>query len=365
MPRRRWLRSTCLLIVVLVVGACGSGGSGASGGANGKEFSGRTLRVATWGGDWGAGVKASTGTLFEQQTGATVEYVLGNPADNMTKLLAAPAGDPPFDVMQVDHLTEATLIQKNLIDKVDHTKLPMKDLFEQAQVTPDYGPAFTLVPVVITWSPAKFKELGLPDPTSFDDLFAPALKGKIAYPGMTVGFAPLILSGLAEAWFGDEGKVEDAMTKLKTAEPRIYGATAEMATWLTNGEVVAAVTHTSQVQVMRNQGFDLGMVYPTVGSHRSMVYWNTVDIIHGTKNQDMALKWLQMNLGCDAQRLFGQRNGVLPTCASVAAEFAKDPKLKTISVTAEDMSAMFQQDPAYILSNRDAWNASWSKVMGS
>jgi ABC-type Fe3+ transport system substrate-binding protein len=303
--------------------------------------------------------------LFEQETGATVEYVLGNPADNLTKLLAAPAGDPPFDVMQVDSLTEATLIEKGLIDKVDHAKLPMNELFAEAAATKDYGPAFTLVPVVITWSPAKFKDLGLPDPTSFDDLLAPALKGKVAYPGMAVGFSPLVLAGLADAWFGDKSKAAEVMTKLKTIEPRIYGATAEMSTWLTNGEVVAAVTHTSQVQTMKNQGFDLGMVYPKAGEHRSMVYWNMPEIIHGTKNQDMALKWMQANLSCDAQRLFGLRNGVLPTCKAVAVEFGQDPKLKTISVTVEDMAAMFQVDPAYILANREAWNASWNQIMGN
>lgn len=363
MRRRGSIGWAGLLMVALVAGACSSGNPGAS--SNGKEFSGRTLRVATWGGDWGDGVKTSSGTLFEQQTGATVEYALGNPADNLTKLLAAPAGDPPFDVMQVDSLTEATLIDKGLIDKVDHTKLPLSDLFTQAEATKEYGPAFTLVPVVIAWLPAKFKELGLPDPTSFDDLFAPALKGKVAYPGMTVGFSPLIIAGLAESWFGDKGKVGEAMAKLKTAEPRIYGATPEMATWLTNGEVYAVVTHTAQVQVMKNQGFALGMVYPKIGSHRSMVYWNMPDTIHGSKNQDMALKWLQTNLSCDAQRLFGLRNGVLPTCKAVATEFGQDPKLKTISVTADDMSAMFQVDPAYILANREAWITTWNQVMGN
>ncbi len=329
------------------------------------SWTGRTLKVASWGGDWGAGAKASSGTLFEAQTGAKVEYSLGNPSDNITKLLAAPAGDPPFDVMQVDSLTELTMIQKGLIDKVDHTKLPLADLFTQAEFTKDYGPAFTLVPVVITWLPAKFKELGLPDPTSFDDLLNPALKGKIAYPGMAVGFSPLIIAGLANAWFGDKAKVGDAMDKLKTAAPRIYAATPELTTWLTNKEVYVAVTHTATVQAMKNQGFDLGMVYPKAGTFKSMVYWNTVEVIHGTKNADMASKWLQINLGCDAQRLFGLRNGVLPTCKAVSAEFATDPKLKTISVTVEEMAAMYQVDPDFINSNREAWNALWNQKMSN
>ena len=64
-------------------------------------------------------------------------------------------------------------------------------------------------------------------------------------------------------------------------------------------------------------------------------------------------------------RLFGLRNGVLPTCRSVSAEFAQDPKLKTISVTVDEMGAMFQIDPAYIVENREAWNALWNKTMST
>ena len=126
-----------------------------------------------------------------------------------------------------------------------------------------------------------------------------------------------------------------------------------------------AVTHTATVQAMKNQGFNLGLVYPKAGTYKSMVYWNSVQIIKGTKNADMALKWLQINLGCEAQRLVALRNGVLPTCKSVSAEFASDPKYSTISITVDQMSAMFQVDPAYINANRDAWIASWNRIMSN
>ena len=363
MRSRRVVSAFAVASILVVTTACSSGGGGASPG--GKPFEGRTLRVATWGGDWGEGVAESAGTLFEEQTGATVEYVLGNPVDNLTKLLAAPEDDPPFDVMQVDSLTEASLVEQGLIEPIEHSALPIDDLFEQAVATEEYGPAFTLVPTVITWSPEKFEELGLSEPTSFDDLFAPELRGRVAYPGMRVGFAPLIISGLANAWFGDDAAVEEAITRLREIEPRIYGATPEMATWLTNGEVYAAVTHTGQVQVMRNQGFDLDMVYPEAGEFRSMVYWNMTDVIRGTKNRDMAEEWVRVNLSCEAQEAFGRRNGVLPTCLSVAQEFGEDPELQTISVTPDDMSEMFQVDPSFILENREAWNDIWNRIMGT
>ena len=79
----------------------------------------------------------------------------------------------------------------------------------------------------------------------------------------------------------------------------------------------------------------------------------------------MALKWVQINLGCDAQRLLALHTGVLPTCKSVSAALAQDAKFKTISVSADQMSAMYQVDPAYINANRAAWNSLWNQTMSN
>jgi putative spermidine/putrescine transport system substrate-binding protein len=328
------------------------------------SFAGRTLRVATWGGDWGNGVKTSAGKLFEEQTGGKIEYVLGNPADNLTKLMAT-RGEPPFDVMQMDNLTEETMIQQNLLEPLDYNKLPVGELFPEAsRVTEKYGPAFTMIPAVITWVPKAYKDQGLADPKGFDDLLDPKLKGRVSYPGMRVGFAPLVISGLAYHWTGDKANVGEAMRKLKTIEPRVYGATPEMATWLTNGEVYAAVTHTAQVMVMRNQGFELGLLYPPVRDKRSMVYWNMTNVIKNTKSKDMAEHFVATVLSREAQDLMGRSNGVLPTHKEVAEQFSKDEKLKGLALSPQDMAQMFQVDSKYILDNREKWNDEWNRIMG-
>ncbi|MBI4492301.1 MAG: extracellular solute-binding protein [Chloroflexi bacterium] len=333
--------------------------------AGAKPFAGRTLRVATWGGDWANGVKTSTAKIFEEQTGATVEYVFGNPADNLTRLLAT-RGEPPFDVMQLDNLTEGIMIDKGLLEPIDHAKLPVNEVFnEAANVTKDYGPAFTIIPGVIGWSPARFKELGVPAPKSFDDLFNPKLKGRVAYPGMRFGSAPLLISGLAWTWTGDKNAVGEAAKKLKQMEPRVFGATPEMATWLTNGEVYAGISHTAQIMVMKSQGFDLDYVYPQMKDKRGWVYWNMTDVIKGTKNKDMAEKWVQINLSGEAQELMGRSNGVLPTHKAVSEKFAKEEKLKVLALTPTDMAQMYQDDAKFINDNRDKWNDEWNRIMGS
>jgi putative spermidine/putrescine transport system substrate-binding protein len=339
--------------------------AGSQAAPSGQAGGGRTLRVSTWGGDWVNGVKTSTSKLFEERTGAKVDYVLGNPTDNLTKLLAS-RGDPPFDVMQMDNLIEDSMIERGLIEPIDRTRLPVGELFpEAADVTREYGPAFTMIPTVIAWVPAKYRELGLAPPTSFDDLFDPKLKGRVAYPSMRVGFAPLIISGLAYGWTGDQSAVEDAMRRLKQIDPRIYGATPEMATWLTNGEVYAAVTHVAQVVVMQNQGFELDFVLPQLRDKRGLIYWNMSNIVKGTKNRDLAEQWITISLGREAQDLMGRSNGVLPTNKAVAEEFSKDEKVRGLAMTPSDMNQMFQVGSRYINENREKWNDSWNRIMGN
>jgi putative spermidine/putrescine transport system substrate-binding protein len=363
-------------LVALLVAACSpsagapAAGSGpaakpATNGGSGQSFAGRTLRVGTWGGDWVNGVKTSTSKLFEEQTGGRIEYVLGNPSDNLTKLLGS-RGDPPIDAMQMDNLIEDTMIERGLLEPLPRAGLPTGELFTEAgEVTREYGPAFTMIPTVIAYMPGKYRELGLNPPTSFDDLFDPRLKGRVAYPSMRVGFAPLIISGLAYAWAGDKAAVEEAMRRLKQIDPRVYGATPEMATWLTNGEVYAAVTHTAQVMVMKNQGFEIEMVYPQVKDSRSMIYWNMTDVVKGTKNRDMAERWIAISLGREAQDLMGRSNGVLPTNKAVAEEFGRDEKLRGLALTPADMNLMYTVDSRFINENREKWNDAWNRIMGS
>lgn len=77
-----------LIALSVVAAACGGGtGTAASGGGDGasngdtgsadRPFEGRTLRVALWGGSWTEGVRDSVGVRFEEETGATVEYIQG------------------------------------------------------------------------------------------------------------------------------------------------------------------------------------------------------------------------------------------------------------------------------------------------
>lgn len=363
MTTRRYRHSAlaAILALTMLLAACGSGSSSTS---SAKKFEGKVFRVATWGGDWGNNTKKAVGDRFEQQTGAKVEYVFGNPADNVTKLLAS-RGKPPFDVIQTDPTTQQQLIDQGMLEKLDRSKFPVfKDLYPEALVTKDYGPAFAIVPTVIAWNVDKWKETGLPEPTSIDDLMNPKLKGRVAFPSIKVGFTTLILAGLANGWSGDQSKVPDAITKLKGGDFKVYGATPEMTTWISNGDVVAAVTHLAQAGVLKNAGGNIKWAFPKAGNKTGMVYWNFIDIVKGTENRELADIWVNLQLGVDGQVDFGKYQFSVPTSTKAAAELKKEEKFAPLAIDPKVMNSMYSVDWKYLLANRDKWVDSWNNILG-
>src|SRR4051812_14062977 len=63
------------------------------------QFDGVTVRIGTFGGKWRDVVDAHVAKEFEKE-GGKIEYVLGQPANNMAKLIAARGQEPPFDILE-------------------------------------------------------------------------------------------------------------------------------------------------------------------------------------------------------------------------------------------------------------------------
>src|SRR5215510_15624293 len=78
---------------------CMVGIAAGAGPASAGQFDGVTVRFGTFGGKWRDIVDSYVAKAFEKE-GGKIEYVLGQPANNMAKLIAARGQEPPFDILE-------------------------------------------------------------------------------------------------------------------------------------------------------------------------------------------------------------------------------------------------------------------------
>jgi ABC-type glycerol-3-phosphate transport system substrate-binding protein len=93
MRMTRLVKHACVLATAGVFAAVAST-------ASAGPLDGQKLTVATWGGPW---LKYHQEAIQPQleALGATVEYVLSSPQDNLAKLIASRGRAAPFDTMEV------------------------------------------------------------------------------------------------------------------------------------------------------------------------------------------------------------------------------------------------------------------------
>src|SRR5271169_1795116 len=92
------------------------------------QFDGVTVRLATFGGIWRDIVEENVGRAFAAE-GGKIEYVLGQPANNMAKLIAARGQEPPFEIYETMDNFLPQLAAGGFLGKIDLAQVPnVRDL---------------------------------------------------------------------------------------------------------------------------------------------------------------------------------------------------------------------------------------------
>ncbi len=212
MSKSRWM--SCLCAAVTLSLGIASGLSQ----AQEQRFDGVTLRVATWGGSWRDRMHELIGSELEKR-GAKVEYVIGNALENFNKLIAARGQKPPFDVMEFQSDLWKPLLDAGFLMPLPYAAIPNAAGHGPQQKDEVTVNTWTLEEGIV-YNATKFKELGIPKPEKYSDLFSEKLKGRVAWPDISYG--PYALVGLATEFGGDELNVDPALKRLKDANLSYY-----------------------------------------------------------------------------------------------------------------------------------------------
>ena len=265
------------------------------------------LVVSIWGGSWRDLVAETVAKKFTQETGVPVEFITGGTIDRLNKEKLA-KGNPESDITFTTSHVGWLYANDGLFEKLDLSKIPnAKNLADEARISPYHLGAWAYV-YTIGYRADLMKDIKF---ESWNDLWKPELKGKIAAPDFDpshIIVVSAILSG------GDAAHWEKGEEKLKALKPNFkafYTNDANSQQLLASGETPVQVVLSMNAYYMIGQGVPITLAIPKEGAVLGV---DTVAIMKGSKKADLAYKFINDALrsgrpGGDRQAEEGQPGG--------------------------------------------------------
>lgn len=222
----------------------GIGGLAAAGAAQGlglrpaaaqRRFDGETLRVQFWAGSEGQTIRSHVVDPFVQKTGAKVVVTEGWTSASIAKIRAEKA-NPSTSVYLMDDIGVVTTGREGLLESVDLSRLPNAVDIQPKFYIEGKGVGFFTYCTGVVYNTNVVKS----PPTSWQELWDPKYRGKIAVP--PAGAGPALHMAIIAAMVngGSQYNMEPAWDALKALKPNVAvmeQSAAVLAELLRTGEV--------------------------------------------------------------------------------------------------------------------------------
>ena len=282
------------------------------------------LVVSTWGGSFRDLIDENIGKEFTKQTGVPVKYVTGGTIDrlNKAKLATTPESDITFTTSHVGWL----YVSGNLFETLDTSKIPnYSHLVERAKISPYHIGSWAYV-YSIGYRPDMLPAGVKLD--SWNDLWNPALKAKIAAPDFDpshlIAVSAMLSGGDAATW-------EKGQEKLKALKPNFkafYTNDANSQQLIATGETPVQVILSMSAYHMASQGVPIKVAMPKEGAVLGV---DSMGIMKGSTKADLAYKFMNIALSPEVQSKIVASKKASPVVdnATVSAEDAALPGVFT------------------------------------
>ena len=336
--------------------------------ASAGDLDGQEIKVCTWGGSWRdvqlESIVKGPGGL--EARGARVEFVTGSPQDNMAKLIAA-RGRPVCDVIEVLDATWDEMVELDfVVDELDFGLIPnAEETLAYLRGKNHTGSWFTQEG--ICYNADKFREHGIPEPTTYKDLIHPKLEGLIQIPDITSGGGLANFSAIVKAAGGDETNVQPGLDLIRAMKVRkFWKRGSEGVTLLENGDIWALISHVGWCM----RGYKAGQTYlkfahPVIDDKHVGV--NKFGFLSIVKNSPMEVRaaahaYINGYLDEETQFQMSSRAGTIPVNVKAQARLAEDPVLAEMAVLdAEGIAKEYRVKYKGI--DITTWNDQWNRAV--
>jgi putative spermidine/putrescine transport system substrate-binding protein len=312
------------------------------------------LTVIVYGGSFEAGWKKAVIEPFEAAnpdikvriaTGLTMETVA---------MMRAQKGDPKIDVVMMDEVGADQANAEGLYAPLDVKAVPnIAKLYPQFRIKGEPYTKFMYVSQVIAYDKKRVKVA----PQSYQDMWKPEYKGKIAVPGIDTTHGTMFLMMAARMNGGSVENIDPGFATIKNLKPSIltfWNQHAQVSQLFTQGDIVMTTWTSDRAQGLIDSGGDIGWTIPKESAY---IIDSTIGIAKGTKNLAAAQKYINYVLSAKAQEANAKFTYLTPVNReakldpAVAAKLpAGDDVLKKLLVV--DWSKVTPERPKWV----DRWN---------
>jgi ABC-type Fe3+ transport system substrate-binding protein len=328
--------------------------------AQAGQFDGVVIRIGTFGGKWRDVVEKYVGAVFAQE-GGKLEFVLGQPADNLARLIAARGAPPPFDILEtLDNLLPALTAGKYLaaldLAAIPNTAKLDSKIFDATRIM------VWVTEEGIVYNRSIFREQNIPVPTRYADLAAPALKGHVSLPDINAGGSIPALVGMAHETGGSEADIAPALALVKRIGAANYWSSSSMLqTGLASKDIWVAAAQAGNVQRLRGQA-DLAVVFPKVADKVGVLKQGYLVKVAGG-SQSRAIEWI-MNAFLDMpmQLATFREAGQVPVNNAALEALNGEPGNDFLRLSPQDVAGMYRIDFSKV--NETAYVRAWNRSVG-
>ena len=256
------------------------------------------LIISTWGLNEDV-LKKEIFEPFAEEHGVEVVLEVGNNSDRLTKMKNNPNSN--IDITYLAESFSEQGIEAGIFEKLDYSKIPnAQKINEKAKYTVEngYGPAYTLNSIGIVVDPTSNIEIN-----SWEDLWKPELKGKIAIPDITTtnGAAVVDIAATKAGVDITEDNGEAAFKELEKLKPNVvktYSKSSDLANMFSSGEIVAAIASDFAFETIQKAKPEVINVIPESGTYLN---FNTININANSKDKDLAYEFINYVLSDEVQ----------------------------------------------------------------
>jgi putative spermidine/putrescine transport system substrate-binding protein len=319
-----------------------------------------TLKVASFAGPFGEALQKYAFDLFTRRTGIKVEVQFANPADFLAKMIASRGREAPFEIVCLDDDVTAAAIDAGVLQKLDPAIVTnLKHLYPDAVNKNGYGATLFFFSFGIAYNKDKLKQAGVPEPTSWNDLWDPRLAGRVSVPDIINIQGRDFVVQMARMNGGSEATPEIGIDKIAQIKAHsYYTASSTLQAQLEAGDVWVAPWNNMRAASMADRRLPIGFATPKEGAIGNT---DTVNLVAGSRHPKEAQMLINAMLDPFAQLGMAKLLPTGPSTTLLADVIAADPDwARKAPVTPEAHKALYLPDWSVFNKNlkkaTDHWN---------